>query len=102
MVAITTGVDGYTIIDLLCDWNIEVWDSIVWANGPEVYQNVTKGTRAEVYVQNHAVDPDSLRQQLLYEVVLRWPRGSLRYLTIVLSIRDCSQESGRIGYLEPA
>jgi hypothetical protein len=69
MVAIATEDDGYTIIELLSDWNIETGDSIIWANGhglgSEVYENVTKGTRAEVYVQNHAVSPDSLRQQLL-------------------------------------
>ena len=67
MVAIATEDDGYTIIELLSDWNIG--DSIVWANGhglgSEVYENVTKGTSEEVYVQNHAVSPDNLRQQLL-------------------------------------
>jgi hypothetical protein len=69
MVAIATEDDGFTIIELLSDWNIELGDSIVWANGyglgPEVYENRTKGTREKVCVQNHAVSSDSLRQQLL-------------------------------------
>ena len=69
MVAIATQDDGYTIIELLLEWNIEVGDSIVWANGYglglEVYQNVTKSSREEVYVQNHSVSQSALQQQLL-------------------------------------
>ena len=69
MVAIATEDDGLTIIELLSNWNIELGDCIVWANGyglgSEVYENLTKGTREEVYVQNHAVSSDSLHQQLL-------------------------------------
>jgi len=70
MVAIATEDDGFTIIELLSDWNIEVGDSIEWSNGHglrhEIYENVTKGSRATVYVQNHAVNASSLREQLLF------------------------------------
>jgi hypothetical protein len=70
MVAIATEDDGFTIIELLSEWDVEVGDSIVWANGhglgSEIYENVTKGSRAKVYVQNHAVTESSLRQQLLF------------------------------------
>jgi len=69
MVAIATQDDGYTIIELLSEWNIEVGDSIAWANGyglgSEVYQNVTRSSREEVYVQNHSVSQSALHQQLL-------------------------------------
>jgi len=69
MVAIATEDDGFTIVELLSDWEIEVGDSIAWGNGyglgSEVYENLTKGTREKVYVQNHSVNQASLRQQLL-------------------------------------
>ncbi|AMY72146.1 hypothetical protein AKL17_2p0024 (plasmid) [Frigidibacter mobilis] len=42
---------------------------LTWRNGyglgSETYVNVSRGTRAEVYVQNHSVSRASLRQQLL-------------------------------------
>jgi len=70
MVAIATEDDGFTIIELLSEGEIEVGDSITWANGhglgSEVYENLTKGSREEVYVQNHSVNQSSLRQQLLF------------------------------------
>lgn len=70
MVAISTEDDGYTIIELLEDWDLEPGDAITWRNGyglgSEVYVNVSKGTRAEVYVQNHSVSQANLRQQLLF------------------------------------
>ncbi len=69
MVAVATEDDGFTIIELLSDWEIEIGDSIAWDNGhglgSEVYENLTKGTREEVYVQNHSVNQASLRRQLL-------------------------------------
>ena len=69
MVAIATDDDGFTIIELLCDWDVEIGDSISWANGyglgSEVYENITKRTRKAVYVQNHAVSQVNLQQQLL-------------------------------------
>ena len=69
MVAVSTEDDGFTIFELLSDWNVEVGDSIAWSNGhglgSEIYENVTKGSHAEVYVQNHAVQRAQLRQQLL-------------------------------------
>ncbi len=68
MAAIATDDDGYTIIELLSDFELEIGDQIAWANGyglgSEIYSNLTKGTRAEVYVQNHAVSQANLRQQL--------------------------------------
>ncbi|MEK6282519.1 MAG: hypothetical protein AABN95_19330 [Acidobacteriota bacterium] len=70
MVAIATEDDGYTIIELLSDFELEVGDEMTWGNGhglgSETYENVTKGTREEVYVQNHAVTIANLRQQLLF------------------------------------
>jgi len=70
MVAIATEDDGFTIIELLSDWDIEVGDSVGWADGyglgSEVYENLTKGTREEVYVQNHGVSQANLRQQLMF------------------------------------
>lgn len=69
MVAIATEDDGFTIIELLSHFDLDVGDSIAWANGyglgSEVYENVSKGVREEVYVQNHAVSRANLRQQLL-------------------------------------
>lgn len=69
MVAISTEDDGYTIIELLSDWEIEVGDLIAWdhghALGSEVYQNLSRRSRAGVYVQNHSVHYSQLDQQLL-------------------------------------
>ena len=69
MVAIATEDDGYTIIELLSEFELEVGDEMSWENGhglgSEIYKNVTKGTREEVYVQNHAVSKVNLRQPLL-------------------------------------
>ena len=69
MVAIATEDDGFTIIELLSAWEIEIGDSISWDNGhglgSEVYANLTKDSRAKVYVQNHAVSRAAVRQQLL-------------------------------------
>jgi len=70
MVAIATEDDGYTIIELLSSWDVEVGDEIAWQNGhglgSETYENLTKGSREVVYVQNHAVGQATLRQQLLF------------------------------------
>ena len=69
MVAIATEDDGYTIIELLSDFEIEVGDSMTWSEGyglgSEIYENLTKGSRDEVYVQNHSVSQSNLHQQLL-------------------------------------
>ena len=46
MVAIATKDDGFTIIELMSDWELEIGDAISWENGygmgSEVYQNRTK------------------------------------------------------------
>jgi len=69
MVAIETDGHGYTIIELLDGDEIEVGDKMWWADdtacGGEDYKNITKGTVMSVYVQNHWVAPEQLRQQLL-------------------------------------
>lgn len=69
MVAISTEDDGFTIVELLSSWELEIGDSVRWANdyglGSEVYENVTKSTRSGVFVQNHAVHASSVSQQLL-------------------------------------
>lgn len=63
MVAIATEDDGYTIIEL-SEFELEVGDEMSWENGhglgSEIYENHTKGTRQEVYVQNHAVSKANL------------------------------------------
>jgi hypothetical protein len=72
MVAIATEDDGYTIIELLSDFELEIGDSVFWSNGyamgHETYENVSKGSSAEVYVQNHGVSKENLRKQLLFEI----------------------------------
>lgn len=69
MVAIKTDDGGHTIIELRSDFELSVGDEMTWANGyglgPEIYENTTKGTRDEVYVQNHDVGNANLRTQLL-------------------------------------
>lgn len=69
MIAIETNDDGFTIIELLSDFEIAVGDKMLWPNGhglgSEVYKNVTKGTFERVFVQNHAVSSSNLKQQLL-------------------------------------
>jgi hypothetical protein len=68
MVAIETQDDGYTIIELLSEFDIELGDEIVWngghALGSETYRNATKGVSENVYVQNHGVSRTNLRRQL--------------------------------------
>jgi hypothetical protein len=70
MVALATEDDGYTIIELLSEFELEIGDRVTWENGhglgSEIYHNVTKGTHEEVYVQNHGVSSGNLRQQLLF------------------------------------
>ena len=68
MVAIATEDDGYTIVELLSSWDLEVGDTLSWRNGhglgSEIYENISKGTKAEVYVQNHSVTKSILDSQL--------------------------------------
>jgi hypothetical protein len=68
MVAIETEDDGYTIIELLTSWDLEVGDTLSWKNGhglgSEIYENISKGTKAKVYVQNHSVTKSHLASQL--------------------------------------
>lgn len=69
MVAIATEDDGYTIIELLSHFEMEVGDEMTWANGyglgSEDYTNISKGETKEVYVQDHAVSRSNLRASLL-------------------------------------
>lgn len=69
MVAIATEDDGYTIIELLSHFELEIGDQVTWANGyglgSEDYTNISKGMTKGVYVQNHAVSRSNLRVQLL-------------------------------------
>lgn len=70
MVGIQTDDDGFTVIEFRSQWDLEVGDEFEWANGyglgSEVYENISKGTKCEVYVQNHSVSKVNLRQQLLF------------------------------------
>lgn len=65
--AILTQDHGYTIIELDPDWHIEIGDAIAWDNveglGFETYDNITRGTKGEVFVQNHEVNEQTLRLQ---------------------------------------
>lgn len=69
MVAIATDDGGFTIIELLSDWSLEVGDDITWTDryglGHEMYRNVTQQTEEEVFVQNHDVSRSNLQAQLL-------------------------------------
>ncbi len=69
MVAIVTEDDGFTIIELMSGWDLEIGDVIAWSNGyglgSETYENLTQRTTGEVFVQNHAVNRANLRSQLL-------------------------------------
>lgn len=71
MVAIKTDDSGYTIIELLSDFELDLGDEMTWANGyglgHEVYENLSKGTREEVFVQNHDVGDAILRKQLMLD-----------------------------------
>jgi hypothetical protein len=68
MVGIKTDDSGFTIIELLSDWDLEVGDVVTWRNGyglgSEIYENETRGTHCEVYVQNHDVSQAALGVQL--------------------------------------
>ena len=70
MVAVLTEDEGYSIIELLAD-GVEVGDELQWADphplGHETITNLTQDERIEVFLQNHWVSEDQLRQQLLYE-----------------------------------
>jgi len=61
--------NGYTIIEMLSSHEIELGDQMTWSDGYTMggcqYRNVTKGWVAEVYVQNHDVNAQNLKQQLL-------------------------------------
>ena len=65
--AILTADFGYTIIELDPDWIVEVGDQIEWENGEglgfETYENVSKGSQGDVFVQNHEVTETALRLQ---------------------------------------
>ncbi len=65
--AIATPGRGYTIIELDPGWEVQVGDRIEWDNedglGFETYENVTRGTRGDVFVQNHDIDDTMLKLQ---------------------------------------
>lgn len=69
MVAIKAEDGGYTIIELLSAWELDVGDELAWSEayglGDQIYRNLSKQTRCTVYVQNHDVSDGNLRQQLL-------------------------------------
>ena len=50
MVAIATEDDGFTIIELTSEWDLEVGDAVRWDHnyglGPETYETLTKDSRA--------------------------------------------------------
>ena len=66
-VAIATGPDEYTIVEIDPAWRIDVGDAVEWENGDglgfETYENVSKGSDGDVFVQNHYVDEKAVRLQ---------------------------------------
>ena len=68
MVGIKTE-DGFTIIELLVEWDLDIGDRVAWSSGyglgSETYENLTKRTRGRVCVQNHSVSAGGLRVKLL-------------------------------------
>lgn len=60
---------GFTIIEMLSSHEVELGDTFKWDDGYSMggcqYTNVTKRWSAEVYVQNHDVTIQNLKQQLL-------------------------------------
>ncbi|MCH8179777.1 MAG: hypothetical protein IIA02_08370 [Proteobacteria bacterium] len=69
MVAIKADDGGYTIIELLGHFEVQLGDRMAWENdyglGGETYINLTSGESSGVFVQNHDVPEVQLRRQLL-------------------------------------
>ena len=69
MIGIKTNT-GYTIVELLNDWDINIGDKIFWENdyglGHEKYTNTSNNISTDVYVQNHDVSNSNVFNQLLY------------------------------------
>jgi hypothetical protein len=67
-VAIETEGNGFSIIELMGDDDIELGDEMWWQNdlamGAQNYKNLTKGKIMQVFVQNHAVQPESVLEHL--------------------------------------
>lgn len=66
-IAIATTAGEYTIVEIDPDWRIDVGDAIEWENGDDLgfvtYENVSKGSTGDVFVQNHYVDEKRMRLQ---------------------------------------
>lgn len=66
-IAIATAKDEYTVVEIDPDWRIDIGDTIEWENGDdlgfETYENVTKATNGDVFVQNHYVNEKTMRLQ---------------------------------------
>lgn len=70
MVGVLTDGGDYSVFELLGGDEVEVGDDVSWKShnpmGSDMLVNHSRGTRFEVFFQNHWVPPDQLRQQLLY------------------------------------
>jgi len=68
MVAVLTENGDFTIIEIIGAYEIDIGDELTWKNdtalGSEQYRNITKKQDIEVFVQNHSVNKNQLRQQL--------------------------------------
>jgi len=68
LVAIETPDDGYTIVEPLGGFELELGHEMAWTNdhalGTEVYRNLSTGERGEVFVENHSVSKAGLAKQL--------------------------------------
>jgi plastocyanin len=70
MVAALTENGDYSVFELLSEADVAVGDTVSWQNatalGSELLTNQTRGSRFQVYFQNHHVSWSQLQQQLLY------------------------------------
>lgn len=61
---------GYTIVEVLGDYDIEAGDEFVWSPdtvlGHEAIRNLRTGEDIDVSIENHHVPEEGLRQALLF------------------------------------
>ena len=68
MVAIATEDDGYTIIELLSSWDLEVGDTLSWKNGyglgSETYENLSRRNKKRSLCPESFCHKNNLESQL--------------------------------------
>lgn len=70
MVAVKTERLDFSIFELLGSDSVEIGDQVEWRDdaslGDTALENKTRGSRFQVYFQNHQVGPAILDKQLLF------------------------------------